>query len=486
VEAVTRPEHHLGEPGESAQRELVDTVTSLAKRRGFIYQSSEIYGGVNAIYDFGPHGVALRRNLRDLWWRHTVELRHDVVGIESSVIMHPRVWEASGHVQNFTDPLVDCRRCKSRFRADHLPTPRQVREDPESLSIPFSAEAARVVKSARPAEDEPICPNCGAQDFSDARQFNLMFKTYVGPVEDSAAQVFLRPETAQGMFVQFQNVINATRKRIPFGIAQIGKSFRNEISPGNFIFRLREFEQMELEFFVKPGSDSEWLEYWRDQRMHWWTEVLGVSQNKIRARELEKEELSHYAAGAFEVEYLFPWGWGELEGIADRTDYDLSRHAEYSGRDLTYFDDETHERYVPYVIEPSMGVDRAMFTLMLDAYDEEEVRGEKRVVLRFHPNVAPVQVAVLPLSKNPELLPTSRELEELLRPHFRIEYDETQSIGRRYRRHDEIGTPYAVTIDFDTLQDRAVTIRERDTMTQERVPITSLIEALEGRFHGAS
>jgi glycyl-tRNA synthetase len=434
-------------------QKLVETLTSLAKRRGFIYQNSEIYGGVNAIYDYGPLGVALRHNIRELWWRHTVELRHDVVGLESGIIMHPRVWEASGHVESFTDPLVECRNCHSRFRADHLETPN--------------------------------CPNCGAQDFSEPRQFNLMFKTFLGPVEDSAAQVYLRPETAQGMFVQFQNIVTSTRKRIPFGIAQMGKSFRNEISPGNFIFRLREFEQLEIEFFVKPGTDQDWLEKWRDARMHWWTRVLGVRDSKIRARPLEAEELSHYAAAAFEVEYDFPWGWGELEGVADRTDYDLSRHSEFSGRDLSYLDEETKERYIPYVIEPSMGVDRCMFTLMIDAYDEEEVRGEKRVVMRFHPNVAPIQVAVLPLSKNEQLLPTSREIEELLRPHFRIEYDETQSIGRRYRRHDEIGTPFAVTIDFDTRNDRAVTIRERDSMEQERLPITNLVGALQKRFTDA-
>jgi glycyl-tRNA synthetase len=431
---------------------LVDTLVSLAKRRGFIYQSSEIYGGVGAIYDFGPLGVALRRNIRELWWRHTVELRHDVVGLESAVIMHPRTWEASGHVESFTDPLVECKKCHSRYRADKV---------------------------------EGACPNCGANDFSEARQFNLMFKTFIGPVEGSAAQTFLRPETAQGMFVDFPLVVTSTRKRIPFGIAQVGKSFRNEITTEHFIFRLREFEQLELEFFVKPGTDLDWLETWREARMRWWTEVLGVRAGKIRARLLDDDELSHYSARGYEVEYGFPWGWGELEGIQDRTDYDLKRHAEYSGKDLSYFEDESKERYIPYVIEPSMGLERCMFTLMLEAYDEEEVKGEKRVVLRFHPNVAPVQVAVLPLSKNEALLPMSREVEELLRPHFRIEYDETQSIGRRYRRHDEIGTPFAVTIDFDSPEDRAVTIRERDSMEQERVAVTELVARLQSRYHEA-
>ena len=437
-------ERNIAEP-----EKLVDTLVSLAKRRGFIFQSSEIYGGVAAIYDFGPLGVALRRNIRELWWRHTVELRHDVVGLESAVIMHPRTWEASGHVESFSDPLVECKTCHSRYRADKLEGP---------------------------------CPNCGGTDFSEPRQFNLMFKTFLGPVEDSAAQTYLRPETAQGMFVQFPNIVTSTRKRIPFGIAQVGKSFRNEITTEHFIFRLREFEQMELEFFVKPGTDIEWLDTWRDARMEWWTKVLGVREGKIHARLLDAGELSHYSAKGYEVEYDFPWGWGELEGIQDRTDYDLSRHAEYSGRDLSYFDDATKERYTPCVIEPSMGLERCMFTLMLEAYDEEEVRGEKRVVLRFHPNVAPIQVAVLPLSKNEALLPMSREVEELLRPHFRIEYDETQSIGRRYRRHDEIGTPFAVTIDFESMEDRAVTVRERDSMEQERLPVAELVDSLQRRF----
>jgi glycyl-tRNA synthetase len=311
-----------------------------------------------------------------------------------------------------------------------------------------------------------------------------MFKTFLGPVADSAAEVYLRPETAQGMFVQFQNVLNATRKRVPFGIAQQGKSFRNEISPGNYIFRLREFEQQEMEFFVKPGTDEEWLDYWKQERLEWYIS-LGVRPEKLRLRPHGPDELAHYAKAAFDVEYEFPFGWQELEGIANRTDFDLKQHSQFSGKDLSYFDEETKERYLPYVIEPAMGVDRCLFTLMIDAYDEEEVRGEKRTVLRFHPSVAPIQVAVLPLSKNEQLLPASREVEELLRPHFRIEYDETQSIGRRYRRHDEIGTPFAVTIDFDSLEDKAVTIRERDTMEQVRVGIAELVPALTEKLRGA-
>jgi len=427
---------------------LVEKLVSLSKRRGFIFPSSEIYGGINAIYDFGPLGVALKRNIRQLWWRHMVELRHDVVGLESSIIMHPRVWEASGHVAGFTDPLVECKNCHQRFRQDHL---------------------------------EGVCPNCGSKEFSEPRQFNLMFKTFLGPVEDSAAQVYLRPETAQGMFVQFQNILGGTRKRIPFGIAQQGRSFRNEISPGNYIFRLREFEQQEMEFFVKPGTDDEWLEYWKQARFDWYV-ALGVRPDKLRLRAHGPDELAHYAKAAFDVEYEFPFGWQELEGIANRTDFDLRQHSQYSGKDLSYFDEETKEHYLPYVIEPAMGVDRALFTLMIDAYDEEEVRGETRVVLHFHPSVAPIQVAVLPLSKNEQLLPMSREVEELLRPQFRVEYDETQSIGRRYRRHDEIGTPYAVTIDFESLKDRTVTIRDRDSMDQVRVGISELAAALAGKL----
>ena len=453
-------------------------MVSLAKRRGFIFQSSEIYGGINAIYDYGPLGVALRRNIKDLWWRHTVELRHDVVGLESGIIMHPRVWEASGHVKNFTDPLVDCRQCNSRWRADHLRTPAGVEAAVEALP----PAVAKLAKAGKLDPEKFFCPNCGSQDFSEARQFNLMFKTFLGPVEDSAAQVFLRPETAQGMFVQFQNILNSTRKRVPFGIAQQGKSFRNEISPGNFIFRLREFEQQELEFFVKPGTDDHWFDFWRTERMRWWRDVLGVREARLRFREHASDELAHYAKAAVDIEYEYPFGWQELEGVANRTDFDLKQHTEFSGKDLSYFDEEAKERYIPYVIEPAMGVDRCMFTLMLDAYDEEEVRGEKRVVLRFHPNVAPIQVAVLPLSKNAELLPASREVEETLRPHFRIEYDETQAIGRRYRRQDEIGTPFAVTVDFDSLTDKAVTIRERDSMEQVRVPVAGLVDALKERF----
>jgi glycyl-tRNA synthetase len=431
---------------------VMEKVTALCKRRGFVYPSSEIYGGLNAIYDYGPYGVALRRNIRNLWWRHMVELRDDVVGLESAIIMHPRVWAASGHLENFVDPLVECRgECRQRFRADQL-------------------------------EDPTRCPVCGGP-LSPPRRFNLMFKTHVGPVEDTASEVYLRPETAQGMFVDFKNVLNSMRVRVPFGIAQQGRSFRNEISPGNFIFRLREFEQMEMEYFVRPGEDERWHRYWVEERLAWYVRALGVRRERLRLREHGPEEKAHYAKASTDVEYRFPFGWGELEGIANRTDYDLRSHQQHSKEDLTYLDPETQERYLPYVIEPAAGVDRIMITLLVDAYDEDEVRGETRVVLRFHPDVAPVQVAVMPLSKREELIQVAREVQARLRPHFRVEYDQTGGhIGRRYRRQDEIGTPFCVTVDFDTLNDRAVTIRERDSMVQERVPLAGLVERLQERF----
>ncbi|HXZ99659.1 MAG TPA: glycine--tRNA ligase [Candidatus Binatia bacterium] len=441
--------------------DLLDRLVSLGKQRGFFFQSSEIYGGINALYDFGPLGTRIRRNIRSRWWRSIVELRDDVEGIESSIIMNPQVWVASGHVAGFSDPLVDCTgSCRKRWREDHL-------------------AAERIARGKHP--DAPGCPECGGP-LTGARQFNLMFRTFLGPVEDSSAQVYLRPETAQGMFVDFRSVLTSSRQRIPFGIAQNGKSFRNEISPGNSIFRMREFEMMELEFFCKPGTDEEWYDHWRSARFSWYTEELGIRRERLRLRDHDHEELSHYAKAATDVEYLFPFGWGELEGIANRTDFDLSAHQKASGADLSYLDPVTGERYVPYVIEPSVGVDRIMLIVLLDAYDEEMVRGEKRVVLRMHPDVAPVQVAVLPLSKKEELCVRARDLEHRLRPHFATEYDETQSIGRRYRRQDEIGTPLAVTVDFESLQDDAVTIRERDGMTQVRVPISGLEEALRDQL----
>jgi glycyl-tRNA synthetase len=431
------------------QQSAMEKLVSLAKRRGFFFQSSEIYGGIQGIWDFGPLGVTLRNNIKQAWWRSMVELRDDVVGLDAGIIMNPQTWVASGHVASFTDPLVECKKCHQRFRADQVSGTRHETDGGE---------------------------------FTEARQFNLMFKTFMGPVEDSSAQVYLRPETAQGIFVNFANVLNSTRMRPPFGIAQVGKAFRNEITPGNSIFRLREFEMMELEYFVPPDEETKWLDYWKTQRFDWHL-GLGIRREKLRFREHGKKELAHYATAAFDVEFEFPFGWSELEGIAARGDYDLRQHQQASGRDLSYFDDLTRVRYIPHVVEPSVGVDRTMLTLLLDAYAEEEVRGEQRVVLRLNKAIAPVQVAILPLSRKEPLTSTASKLEHELRPYFRTEYDDTQSIGKRYRRQDEIGTPFAVTVDFETSQDQAATIRARDDMTQVRVPLTGLRQALEERLH---
>ena len=430
---------------------LMDRVVNLAKRRGLVFPSSDIYGGFRSTWDYGPLGVLLKRNVKDAWWRSMVQLRDDIVGLDAAILMAPRVWEASGHVATFTDPLVDCRNCKERFRADQLPA-------------------------------SGACPNCGAKDsFTEARHFNLMFKTYVGPVEDDASIAYLRPETAQGIFVNFKNVQTTTRKKPPFGIAQVGKSFRNEITPGNFVFRTREFEQMEMEFFVPPNEGARWFEYWVAERYRWYLD-LGIPEAQLRIRPHDPEELSHYSAGTSDVEFMYPWGWGELEGIANRTDYDLTQHAEFSGEDLSYFDQENDVRYVPHVIEPAAGADRATLAFLLAAYDEQEVKGEKRTVLHFDPRLAPIKVAVLPLSRNEKLAPLAGDVANALRPHFMIDVDDAGSIGRRYRRQDEVGTPLCVTIDFDSLDDDAVTIRDRDTMNQDRVPLNGLVTELAKRL----
>jgi glycyl-tRNA synthetase len=429
----------------------MEKVVNLCKRRGFVFPTAEIYGGFRSTYDYGPLGVLMLRNVKDAWWRSMVQQRDDVVGLDSAILMPPRVWEASGHLQNFTDPLVDCRKCKERFREDQL-------------------------------EDPRLCPNCGSKDsFTESRNFNLMFKTHVGPVEDSGAEAYLRPETAQGIFVNFLNVLQTTRKKPPFGIAQIGKSFRNEITPGNFVFRTREFEQMEMEYFVPPGEGPKWFEYWCQQRMRWYTD-LGIAEDALRLRPHDADELSHYSTGTADVEFMFPWGWGELEGIAQRTDFDLKQHAEFSGEKLEYFDQASGERYVPHVVEPAAGATRTMMAFLLAAYEEDEVGGEARTVLRLHPALAPFKVAVLPLSKKDTLTPTAREVLATLQPHFMTEYDETQSIGRRYRRQDEIGTPFCVTVDFETLEDKAVTIRDRDSLEQVRVPVDHLVTELRARL----
>ncbi len=429
----------------------MDKILSLSKRRGFVFQSSEVYGGLGSTWDYGPLGVELKRNVKEAWWRAVVAERDDVVGLDAAILMHPRVWEASGHVENFSDPLVECRSCHRRFRPDQL--------------------------------DGDECPECGGA-LTEPRRFNLMFRTFMGPVEDSSAEIFLRPETAQGIFVNFQNVQTATRKKLPFGIGQIGKAFRNEITPGNFTFRTREFEQMEVEFFVKPGDDDAWLQRWVQDRFDWYVNY-GIRPDNLRLRQHAGDELAHYAKATYDIEYRFPWGWGELEGIANRADFDLRRHTEYSGESLTYFDDEAHERYTPYVIEPSGGVDRATLAFWLDSYDEEPDGKDIRTVLHLHRALAPVTVAVLPLSRNARLTPTARSVYDLVRRRFKCQFDDAQSIGRRYRRQDEIGTPYCVTVDFDTLDDHAVTVRDRDTMTQERIPVSRLLETLQDRYeHG--
>ena len=422
----------------------MDKIVSLAKRRGFIFQSSEIYGGLNSCWDYGPLGVELKNNVKRAWWRKVVQERDDMVGQDASILMHPRVWEASGHVAGFTDPLVDCKSCKQRFRADHL--------------------------------EGDKCPACGGE-LTEARQFNLMFKTFMGPVEDSAAVVFLRPETAQGIFVNFNNVLTSTRMKLPFGIAQIGKSFRNEITPGNFTFRTREFEQMEIEYFVKPGTDEAIHQEWLKQRFEWYIS-LGITKERLRLREHAKDELAHYAKGCYDIEYFFPMGWSELEGIANRTDFDLKRHMEYSGANLEYFDQESNEHFVPFVIEPSAGADRGALAFLLDAYHEEPDKDETRVVLKFHKALAPYKAAILPLSKKEPLVSMAKGIEKELRKHWMVDYDESKSIGRRYRRQDEIGTPYCITVDFQSLEDQAVTVRDRDTMEQERIPVAELTKYL--------
>ncbi|CAB4873177.1 unannotated protein [freshwater metagenome] len=429
----------------------LEQIVNLCKRRGFVYPSAEIYGGFRSSYDYGPLGALMLRNVKDAWVRAMVQQRDDTVLIDAAILSPPAVWEASGHLANFTDPLVDCTSCKQRFREDHL-------------------------------DDRSVCPGCGAKDsFTEARAFNLMFKTHAGPIEGSGAEVYLRPETAQGMFVNFANVLQTSRKKPPFGIAQVGKSFRNEITPGNFIFRTREFEQMELEFFVPPADGPQWYEYWCSERLNWYV-GLGIPSEMLRLRAHDADELSHYSAGTSDVEFLFPWGWGELEGIAQRTDYDLKQHATHSGEKLDYFDQATNERYVPYVVEPAAGATRTMAAFLLAAYDEDEVGGELRTILRLHPRLAPFKVAVLPLSKKDTLTPLAKQIHRTVSDRYMVDYDDTQSIGRRYRRQDEVGTPLCVTVDFDSLEDNAVTIRDRDTTEQVRVPIDSLMGELLARL----
>ena len=426
-------------------------IVSLAKRRGFIFPASEIYGGVGSTWDYGPLGVELKRNVKESWWNSMVHSRDDIVGLDSAIIQNPKVWEASGHIDGFSDPLVECKNCHQRFRADHV--------------------------------DTEQCPSCGVKgQFTPPRQFNLMFKTFLGPVEEDSSVAYLRPETAQGIFTNFENVRVSTRKKLPFGIAQIGKSFRNEITPGNFIFRTREFEQMEMEYFVNPDHGFESLEYWKNQRLAWYID-LGMVPERLRLREHEKDELAHYAKSVFDIEYLFPMGWSELEGIAYRGDFDLKQHQEHSGKKLEYFDSETDSRFIPHVIEPASGVDRSVLAFLVDAYTEEEVNDQKRVFLKLDSRLSPFKVAVLPLSKNSDLIGKANAVYDLIKADRLTDFDDTQSIGKRYRRQDEAGTPYGITVDHDTLEDSTVTLRNRDDMKQIRIPIDSINAEILNRIN---
>ena len=458
---------------ETTRVATMDKIAALAKRRGFVFPGSDIYGGLANTWDYGPLGVELKRNVKDVWWRTFVHGRRDIVGIDAGILMHPRVWEASGHVESFNDPLVDCRTCKSRFRADHLIEER-LGQHAEGKS---PAEMSRII-----AEAGLKCTVCGNATLTDARQFNMMFRTVIGPVEETGTEVYLRPETAQAMFVQFKNILATGRVKVPFGIAQIGKAFRNEITPGNFIFRLLEFEQMEIEYFVKPDEAAESFETWV-AAMRDWLGSIGVKDEFVRVREHDADELSHYSSRTIDYEYLFPgsMGWRELYGLANRSDYDLRQHQEHSGQDLQYFDQAENRKYLPYVIEPTFGVDRTCLILLLDAYDEEETvdvngKPDTRVVLRLHPRVAPYKAAVLPLLRKPELAEPAQRLFEALSgvPGALVEYDETGNIGKRYRRQDEIGTPFCFTVDFESLEDQSVTVRHRDDMSQERLAMADV------------
>jgi glycyl-tRNA synthetase len=428
----------------------MEKLVNLCKRRGIVFPTSDIYGGLGSTFDYGPLGVELKRNVKEAWWRDMVQRRTDVIGLDSAILQHPRTWEASGHLQNFTDPLVDCKSCKQRFRADHIQGDR--------------------------------CPACGGE-LTEARQFNLMFKTFMGPVEDTASTIYLRPETAQGIFANFENVVDTQRVKLPFGIAQTGKSFRNEITPGNFIFRTREFEQMEMEFFVKPdpAEEQKWFDYWVQNRFDWYVKY-GIKRDHLQLRPHGQDELSHYSRGTTDVEFRYPFGWGELEGIARRGSFDLDQHAKFSGKDLTYFDEEAKSRYRPWVIEPAAGVDRTMLAFLLDAYDEDLVENEERIVLRIDPRLAPIKVAIYPLLRKGGQPEKAHSVREMLQPYFTAAYDQAGSIGRRYRRMDEVGTPYGVTIDHQTMDDDTVTLRDRDSTTQERIPIADLIHTLIERI----
>jgi len=487
------------------QNETIEKIVSLSKRRGFVFQSSEIYGGLNGCWDYGPLGVELLKNVKEEWWK-AMTYREDVEGLDASILMHPRVWEASGHVENFTDPMIDCKQCKARFRLDTLTEliseknkEKAIKEISASINdknnqlnidkynwiianeIPLDDKFTALLEN----QDLSIkliellgCPQCGNKGtFTQPRKFNLMFKTFLGPVDDSANIIYLRPETAQGIFVNFLNVANSSRQKLPFGIAQIGKAFRNEINTKNFLFRTREFEQMEMQYFCKPGTDKTNYDEWKERRINWF-KSLGMTPDKLRFHDHPKDKLAHYAKEATDIEYEFPFGWGEIEGIHNRTDFDLSRHQEYSGKSMQYFDDETKEKFIPFIIETSAGASRSFMAFLVDAYYEEEVKGETRSVLRFHPRLAPIKAAILPLVNKDGMPEIARKIEADLRPYIRIFYDDKGAVGRRYRRQDEIGTPYSITVDTQTLVDQTVTIRERDTMEQVRVSIDKLLPLL--------
>jgi len=480
---------------------LIEKVVSLSKRRGFVFQSSEIYGGLNGCWDYGPLGVELLKNIKEEWWK-SMTYREDIEGLDASILMHPKVWEASGHVANFTDPMIDCKQCKARFRVDTLgdaisekKKKKIIRAFEENLSdenkeklndiYNIHEELDERFEAILESKDlsfellsEVNCPNCGNKgQFTEPRNFNLMFKTFVGPVESEDNVVFLRPETAQGIFVNFVNVLNSSRQKLPFGIAQIGKAFRNEINTKNFLFRTREFEQMEMQYFVKPSDDKKHYDEWKESRIAWYKN-LGISEDKLRFHDHPADKLAHYAKEATDVEYEFPFGWGEIEGIHNRTDFDLSKHQEFSGKSQQYFDDETKERFIPYIIETSAGASRSFMAFLVDAYHEEEVNGEQRVVMSFHPKLAPIKVAIFPLVNKDRMPEVAREIEADLRPFMKVFYDSKGAVGRRYRRQDEAGTPYCITVDNQTLDDRTVTVRERDSMEQERVSIDELLPVL--------
>jgi glycyl-tRNA synthetase len=468
---------------EKKQIELMDKIVALCKRRGFIFQSSEIYGGINGFWDYGPAGAELKRNIKDAWWNDVVRHRTDVVGIDGTIITHPRVWEASGHTTAFSDPMVDCRECKKRYRADQL-----CEENNTKLIVVETGSAAEKKLQLPPGTK---CPNCDSDQLTEPRPFNLMFESYAGPLRDESSKVYLRPETAQVIFAQFNNVLSVSRQKVPFGIAQIGKAFRNEINPRNFTFRSREFEQMELEFFIKPGTDADWHQSWVNERLKWY-ESIGLPKEKLSIYTYKKDELAHYASACVDVMFAFPFGIQELEGIAARGDFDLSQHQKVSGKSMEYFDDETKQKYIPHVVEPSAGVDRIALALICSAYTEEEISpGDTRVVMKFAPRIAPVKVAVFPLLRNkPPLVEKARQVFELLQKHFTTEWDDRGNIGKRYRYQDEQGTPWCVTVDFDTLGEKGpeladtVTMRDRDTMQQERVKIADLVPLISGKLRG--